>query len=306
VAAGIGAIAHGTDIAGSIRYPAYACGVHGLRPTPGRVAAWNASMPDRLMDAALTAVSGPLARSVADLRLAMTAMARPDSADPLSVPVPFKDAAFPPLPKRAALCVRPDGMATVPEVEAALREAALALQERGWTVVETPPPPLAEAARLQWFLWLAETRRAAAAFAAEADPDATEWLAQALRHAPEPTLGAYQDAFPARTALMRAWDGFLAKYPLLILPISAELPFPDHLDMAGPDAFDRVVAAQVTQVGLPLLGLPALALATGRAGGLPVGVQLVAPRWRDAWLLDVAAAIEREGVAAAADPVAQL
>jgi amidase len=105
---------------------------------------------------------------------------------------------------------------------------------------------------------------------------------------------------------MRAWDGFLAKYPLLILPISAELPFPDHLDMAGPDAFDRVVAAQVTQVGLPLLGLPALALATGRAGGLPVGVQLVAPRWRDAWLLDVAAAIEREGVAAAADPVAQL
>jgi amidase len=261
-------------------------------------------MPDRLMDAAVTAVSGPLARSVADLRLAMAAMARPDLADPLSVPVPLEDAAFPPLPKRAALCVRPDGLATVPEVEAALRAAALALQERGWTVVETPPPPLAEAARLQWVLWLAETRRAAGAFAAEADPDATEWLAQALRHAPEPTLGAYQDAFPARTALMRAWDGFLAKYPLVILPISAELPFPDHLDMAGPEAFDRVVAAQMTQIGLPLLGLPALALATGRAGGVPVGVQLVAPRWRDAWLLDVAAGIEPEGVTSPADVVA--
>ena len=305
LAAGIGAIAHGTDIAGSIRYPAYACGVHGLRPTPGRVAAWNASMPDRLMDAALTAVSGPLARSVADLRLAMDAMARPDVADPLSAPVPLEDAAFPPLPKRAALCVKPDGMATAPAVEAALRAAALALQERGWTVVETPLPPLAEAARWQWFLWLAETRRAAAALAAEADPDATEWLAQALRHAPEPTLAAYQDAFPARTALMRAWDAFLAQYPLVILPVSAELPFPDHLDLAGPEAFDRVAAAQMTQVGLPLLGLPALALATGRAAGLPVGVQLVAPRWRDAWLLTVAADIAPSGVAAPADPLAQ-
>lgn len=304
VAAGIGAIAHGTDIAGSIRYPAYACGVHGLRPTPGRVAAWNASLPDRLMDAALTAVSGPLARTVQDLRLGLAAMAQPDLVDPLSVPVPLDDAAFPKLPRRAALCPRPDGMATTPAVEAALRAAALRLQERGWTVVETPTPPLAEAARLQWFLWLAETRRAAAAFAAEADPDATEWLVQALRHAPEPTLAAYQDAFAARTGLMRRWDDFLARYPLVILPISAELPFPDHLDLAGPEAFDRVVAAQMTQIGLPLLGLPALALATGLAEGRPVGVQLVAPRWRDAWLLDVAAGIEDEGVAAPADPVA--
>ena len=47
VAAGIGHIAHGTDIAGSIRYPAYACGVHGLRPTVGRIAAFNASLPER-------------------------------------------------------------------------------------------------------------------------------------------------------------------------------------------------------------------------------------------------------------------
>ena len=46
VAAGIGHLAHGTDIAGSIRYPAYACGVHGLRPSLGRVAAYNASLPD--------------------------------------------------------------------------------------------------------------------------------------------------------------------------------------------------------------------------------------------------------------------
>ena len=50
VAAGIGHIAHGTDIAGSIRYPAYACGIHGLRPTVGRIAAFNASLPNARSD----------------------------------------------------------------------------------------------------------------------------------------------------------------------------------------------------------------------------------------------------------------
>lgn len=303
LAAGIGAIAHGTDIAGSIRYPAYACGVHGLRPTPGRVPAWNPSQPDRLMDAALTAVAGPLARSVEDLALALAVLARPDERDPLAPPVPLADAAFPPLPQRAALAVRPEGLDTAPEVEAALRATAAALQERGWTVVETSPPPLAAAARLQFALWVAETRRAEAAIRAEADPDALAWFAFATRLAEEVDLPAYQDAFPTRTALLRQWDRFLQHYPLVILPPSAALPFPDHADVAGEEAFRRIVAAQMPQIALPLLGLPVLALATGRAAGVPVGVQLVAPRWREAWLLAVGQAIEAEGIAAPQDPL---
>ena len=56
VTAGIGHIAHGTDIAGSIRYPAYACGVHGLRPTLGRVPAYNASLPERSIGGQIGAV----------------------------------------------------------------------------------------------------------------------------------------------------------------------------------------------------------------------------------------------------------
>lgn len=72
VAAGIGAIGHGTDIAGSIRYPAYACGIHGLRPSPGRIPAINFTAPDRHIGAQLMAVSGPLARTVADLRVAFS------------------------------------------------------------------------------------------------------------------------------------------------------------------------------------------------------------------------------------------
>src|SRR5436190_12666294 len=79
VAAGIGHIAHGTDIAGSIRYPAYACGVHGLRPTVGRIAAFNASLPERTIGAQISAVSGPLARTIGDLRIALRAMSGRDA-----------------------------------------------------------------------------------------------------------------------------------------------------------------------------------------------------------------------------------
>ena len=74
VAAGIGHIAHGTDIAGSIRYPAYACGVHGLRPTMGRIPAFNAALPERPIGPQISAVSGPLARTIGDLRIALAAM----------------------------------------------------------------------------------------------------------------------------------------------------------------------------------------------------------------------------------------
>src|SRR3954462_12285427 len=66
-AAGIGHIAHGTDIAGSIRYPAYACGVHGLRPTVGRIAAFNAALPERPIGPQISAGSGPLGRPLGAL-----------------------------------------------------------------------------------------------------------------------------------------------------------------------------------------------------------------------------------------------
>src|SRR6201994_2056872 len=98
VAAGIGAIAHGTDIAGSIRYPAYACGVHGLRPTLGRVPAFNPALPERPIGPQIMAVSGPLARTVNDLRISLAAMSARDARDPWYVPAPLEG---PAVPKRA-------------------------------------------------------------------------------------------------------------------------------------------------------------------------------------------------------------
>jgi amidase len=127
VAAGIGHIAHGTDIAGSIRYPAYACGVHGLRPTVGRIAGFNASLPERSIGPQISAVSGPLARTIGDLRIALAAMSGKDVRDPWWVPAPLEG---PAMPKRAALCLRPDGLETVAEVKAAVADAGSALDGR--------------------------------------------------------------------------------------------------------------------------------------------------------------------------------
>src|SRR5260370_28532441 len=152
VAAGIGHIAHGTDIAGSIRYPAYACGVHGLRQTVGRIAAFNASLPERTIGPQISAVSGPLARTIGDLRIALAAMSGTDMRDPWWVPAPLEG---PARPKRAALCLRPDGLETVAEVKAAVADAGKRLERAGWTVEEIETtPPLREPADLQTKLWL--------------------------------------------------------------------------------------------------------------------------------------------------------
>ncbi|QUJ76501.1 amidase family protein [Sulfitobacter albidus] len=295
-AAGIGAVGHGTDIGGSIRYPAYACGLQGIRPTLGRVPAWNPSSPDRHIGAQLMAVSGPHARSVADLRLSLAAMAVPDLRDPWQVPAPLVGGDY---PRRAALCVTPEGLATDPLVEGALRDAAARLIDAGWHVDEVDCPPLRAPARCQAQLWLAEmVRGAAEAFVQEDDPDAIHVLAEMHKLTPVPDLNKVLDAMQARVGFLREWQEFLATYPVVILPNSAEPPFPDLLDLTE---FPRVIEAQLTQVGLPLMGLPGLSVFTGfgqsAQGRVPLGAQLVGPRFREDILFDAAEAIEARGPA---------
>ncbi len=303
VTAGIGHIAHGTDIGGSVRYPAYACGVHGLRPSLGRVAAWNASGPERAIGPQLMAVSGPIARTIGDLRLALAAMAAPDLRDPWWVPAPLQG---PPVPRTVALCLRPNGLAIAPEIEAALRDAAARLAAAGYTVEEiADTPSLIEASELQLRLWLGD---GFAAFAdsveREADPGALAVLAAVRPHAEALPADVVPQTLIRRAALTRAWLLFLERHPVLLLPVSAELPFADDLDMQSPAAFDRVWRAQLVQTGLPLMGLPGLTVSTGMAGTAPVGVQLIAGRYREDLLLAAGEAIEAGGVPPAPiDPV---
>jgi amidase len=296
VAAGIGAIGHGTDIGGSIRYPAYACGVHGLRPTLGRIPAWNPSGAERHIGGQIMAVSGPIARTIGDVRLGFAAMCARDIRDPWWVGVPPEGA---PAPKRAALCPNPDGMAVRSEVTAALRDAAKRLEAAGWTIEEADTPPLREPAALQAMLWLAESRRGLnAALQREADPDASFVFAQMEALCPQPDLDAFMDGLQKRATFLRMWMEFFERFPVAITPVSGELPFRDNEDVESPEAFRRIMAAQLTQLGLPLMGLPGLTVTTGLVGRVPVGVQLLAGRYREDLLLQAGAVIEAAGTPA--------
>lgn len=298
VAAGVGHLAHGTDIAGSIRYPAYACGVHGLRPSLGRVAAYNAALPERSIGGQITAVSGPLGRSIADLRLGLAALAAPDPRDPWWVPAPLVG---PEAPRRAALCVNPDGLEPEPAVVKALQEAARRLSEAGWTVDTLDAvPPMQEAADLQIRMWMADGYDAMLAAAEqEGDRGALVALAGQRDKAAGADLGSFSAALTRRATLTRLWQLFFVDYPVLLLPVSAELPFPDNLDLQGDAAYARVWRAQLTQVALPFMGLPGLSVAMGSAmspaGQSPVGVQVVAGRYREDLCLAAGEIIEAAG-----------
>ncbi len=284
VAAGLGPLAHGTDIAGSIRYPAYACGIHGLRPGLGRVPAFNATAGDRLIGGQLMATSGPLARSAADLRLGLLALSQPDIRDPWHSP-----ATPAPYAKRAALALAPDGLQTDPVLQDTLLRAAKALEAQGWEIGTPTLPPFREAMELQLTPWLPEFGLGGAeAIARAADPDASFVHRELTKLAPPPTLETFMKALQSRARLARLWRGFFADWPVLLTPVSARLPFPDHYDTRNPEAFAEVIEAQMPQIAPPFMGLPGLALTTGRTATHPLGIQALADRGCEHILLDVA------------------
>jgi len=294
VAAGIGHIAHGTDIAGSIRYPAYACGVHGLRPTVGRIAAFNAALPERTIGPQISAVSGPLARTIADLRIALAAMSSKDVRDPWWVPAPLEG---PPVQKRAALCLNPDGLDPVPEVKAAVADAGKRLARAGWTVEEiSNTPPLREAADWQTKLWLGDGYEAQLEAAEkEGDPGALACLRGNRANVFPFDQAAFSKALTRRATLTREWLQFFESYAVLLMPVSGELPFPDNLDRKDDASFARVWRAQLPQIAIPFMGLPGLTVSTGLVGKIPVGVQVVSGRYREDLCLAAGEAIEAGG-----------
>ncbi len=291
VAAGIGPIALGSDIAGSIRYPAYACGIHGIRPSLGRVPSLNPCAADRHIGAQITAVQGPLARTIDDLELALHAMAARDIRDPWWTPAPL---AFDGFEKKVALCVNPDGLDTEKAVEAALRESADKLKDAGWTVTETPCPPLRKPAEMQILLWMSEMRRNGTALVAEEnDPDANFVFNEFQQRNPAPDLDGFLDLLQARAGFVREWMEFMDDYPAVLIPSSATLPFKDNMDVDSAESFAHVLEAQMTQIGLPFMGIPGISVATGMVGQSPVGVQLVASRYREDILFAAGRDIEK-------------
>ena len=292
-ALGMGAIAHGNDYGGSIRYPAWACGVVGLRTTVGRVPSYKASASNRILSNQQMSVQGPLTRTVADARLALQVMSQGTPLDPQWVPAPleFVDARH---PTRVAVFRSWAHSAVDPTVSAAVDQAAQWLQEAGYTVEEVEPPHFAEVSAMQFHMVMNDMRRGGEPFMREHGDDA---LRTALSHYmainPVWDRDQYLEAMTRRFNIARDWAVFLARYPVLLMPNSWERQFPIDDDQRLAERTAQILLAQAPLLSTATLGLPGLSVPTGLVNGLPVGVQIVSTKFREDRMLAAGEVIER-------------
>jgi amidase len=295
VAVGITSIAHGNDYGGSIRYPAYCCGLVGIKPTVGRVPHFNPSVKEeRSLTAQLFSVQGPLARRVRDLRLALDAMSQGDMRDPSWVPTAHQGPRLPG-PLRVAMTINPSQSGVHPAVVDAVRSAGNALSKAGYEVEEVDPPETNAVADLWWRLaWWEVNTLSGAAIRKFGDAGVKQAMEIYLESTPDVELHGYMRALADRMTHIRRWQQFLERYPLVLGPVSTEPPFPIGFDTAGGMTGDELKTAQRLLIAVNLLGLPAAAVPTGLSNGLPIGVQIIAPPFREDLCLDAAEVIERQ------------
>jgi amidase len=292
-AMGMGAIAHGNDYGGSIRYPAWACGVVGLRTTVGRVPSYKASAPNRIISNQQMSVQGPLTRTVADARLALQVMAQGSPLDPQWVPAPLEwaDARE---PTRVAVFRSWAHSPVDPTASAAVDQAAQWLQAAGYTVEEVEPPHFAEVSAMQFHMVMNDMRRGGEPFMREHGDDA---LRKALSHYmainPVWDRDQYLEALTRRFNIARDWAVFFEQYPVLLMPNSWERQFPIDDDQHSAERTAQILLAQAPMLSTATLGLPGLSVPTGLANGLPVGVQIVSTKFREDRILAAGEVIER-------------
>ena len=294
VAAGITPIGQGNDIAGSVRYPAFCTGLVGLRPSFGRIPAYNGTATrERTISSQLMSVQGPLARSVRDARLALHAMSQHDPRDPWWTPAPLIG---PGAPRRVAVVDAPEDLGGIPPnaaMQDALRTAASALSDAGYDVVREKTPGFARAFELWFEMLVPEFRKF---MHADFERDGDEGIRVAMRYVldnvPEKDEASHLRALSERTRVIRDWSLFFAQTPLVLTVVCTEPPYAHGFDLESAERTMRLWREAATLMAVPVLGLPGIAVPTGLAEGLPVGVQIVGPRFREDLVLAAAAAIE--------------
>jgi amidase len=294
MAMGIGAIAHGNDIGGSLRWPAYCNGIATIKPTQGRVPAFNPSAAaERPLMAQLMSAQGPLAREVRDVRLGLEVMSQPDMRDPWWVPAPLEGPRLA-KPIKVALARTPDDMETDKEVLALLCTAADYLANAGYDVIETEVPDLTGTWKLWCDLIMTELSTLQEAQMREfGSADFKKTLDGFLKMATIRDGRAYMEAIAYRSRVLRDWLTFLETYPVILTPLSVKRTPEANADLGG-DARVRSLFWNDLRFmsSINVLGLPAAVVPIGLVAGNPLGVQLVGSRYREDVCLDAAAAIE--------------
>ena len=292
-AAGFGPIHHGNDIGGSLRFPAFANGVAALKPTPGRIPAFNPSaIVERGLLAQMTSVQGAIARTVADVRLATRVMAGGDPRDPMWVPAPFDGE---PLKKPISVAVTRNshGYAMHAGISRLIDRAAGYLRDAGYEVVEAEPPSIMEPARGWFSVLFTELKGTLGPIVEQYGSDEIRrifrWydeLGNLL------DLDALRAGLADRTRMMRAWNLFLDRYPLILTPFLMRPMYSWNYDAEGPAQAKDLFDAAVYSYGINYLGLPAGVVPIDFVEDLPAGVQLVGRRFREDVILDAMQAIE--------------
>ncbi len=292
VACGLGPIASGGDGGGSIRQPASFCGVFGIKPTFGLVPMFPASVVGTFVS------EGPLSRSVRDSAVMLGAMAGFDPRDPFTSPDRSVDYVAACDGGIAGLRVAwsPDlGYAAVdPEVRAITERAARRFEELG-AHVEEASPGWSDPYELFHTLFYALVGGTVDALLGEwqgkLDPG-LERIADAGRK-----LSAFDvsRAQVIRNELQAIGSRFFERFDLLVTPTMTLPPFPVGIDFPPEVGGQPVTGMQWTAFTFPfnLTGDPAASVPAGwTADGLPIGLQIVGPRWHDERVLRASAAFE--------------
>jgi amidase len=315
LAAGYGALSLGSDIGGSLRVPAFHCGVYAHKPTYALVPSRGHTPPPLppLPFERDLAVTGPMARSAADLSLLLDVMAVPDpleagKAYSLSLPPPRHVA----LRGFRILLIDSDPLLpTDNDVRAGIERLADHLGKAGVSVTRQSPlwPDFAASSRLYMRMLMSllgatfqpEIYAGAQAAAAQLAGDDVSLRAERLRGI---TL-SHRDwvtASGGRTRLRAQWRELFRSFDAVICPI---MPTPAYVQDHAPDQETRRIKIdgrdypypdQLAWPGVATLpGLPSTAIPTGLSGaGLPTGVQIVGPFLEDRTPLKLAELIERE------------
>jgi amidase len=266
--------------------PAHYCGVFGLRPTVGRVPMtgnWPDTRASGYMD---LYCAGPIARDAADLALMLPVIAGPDGVDPYAVPAPLLSGESGAL--RVGWFVVSPRVTVTPGTEAAVAAAVRSLADAGSSTRPVEPPWEPDPSELFMSAIVADGGAQARADVAAADGRHHPQFQGFLDAAAERALSAEQwfavqrDIFGLRAAVRRLFDDL----DLLVCPVAAG-PAPRHgQDYSAYNAFDFVHL-------VALAGLPAASVPVGSEDGLPVGVQLVGPAFREDLVLAGAAQLEQ-------------
>jgi amidase len=273
----------GTDLGGSVRVPAAACGVVSLKVTWGRVADAYVVAPPQTRAIAQMDTTGPMARRVADLRIALDLLRRPSNRDDRyrDVDLPGSTAAT-----RFMLHV-PDG--THPDIARALVRASDALEDGGWMRRQTAPPDFGAALDL----WLAlighDVVELTPILEQICGDQALMFIALMRAVIPPIDDDAFEALFVQRAALVEQWAAYQARTPLVLAPVMTQPTYAAGTDLTDPLS---VTASLACVPPLNALGLPAAVVPIGSTGGLPIGAQLIGPAWREDICLAAAATLE--------------